>query len=258
MWLRRFRQTVREFREMPRLTVNLMLSATAENEPFFRSLVLQHYNDARHRRPLYLFLPRMVYGVALCPLPASFDVYYMKIEAAARRNHKKATREGCRFERLAFNDHLAEIAEIRSSAEVRQGRLMPEEYRRGAVAAIQDPESRSPLHGYPYFGVFLKDKLIGYAGCLIAGEYCGIEHILGHADYFQLGAVPYLMIGIAQYLYQHHPQVKYYCYGTYFGASETMKRFKRKFGFLPHRVDWLVDAPAPTAPSVCTPSESGS
>jgi hypothetical protein len=34
----------------------------------------------------------------------------------------------------------------------------------------------------------------------------------------------------AEYVAENHPAVKYYCYGTYFGARETMKRFKRKFG----------------------------
>jgi hypothetical protein len=176
----------------------------------------------------------------MCRLPGTFDEYFMRVEGSARRNYKKALREGCAVRRIQFNDHLEAIREVRMSADVRQGRPMPEEYRRGLVAPSTDPPSRSPLHDYPYFGVFLGDKMVGYAGCLVAGEVCSLEHILGHADHLAVGAVPQLIIGIAQHLYRHHPQVRYYTYGMYFGGGEGLRRFKRKFDFLPHRVDWVL------------------
>jgi len=226
-----------------------MRSAAADNDPFFEQMVVRHYQNARRRRVRHLFMREMVHGVALSRLPATFDEYYMRIEGSARRNHKKAVREGCEVRRIAYNEHLAEIAEVRASADTRQGRLMPEDYRKGLVRPTSDPPSRTPFHDYPYFGVFLKGKLIGYAGCLIAGEYCEVQHVLGHADHLSLGAVPLLLIGIAQDLYRCHPQVKSYAYGTYFGASESLRRFKRKFDFHPHRVTWLLDEPGTTVPT---------
>jgi hypothetical protein len=233
---------VAELRRMPRASVNLMLSsAAAENDSFYAGLVRQHYAQARRLHRKYWVIRQGVYGVALCVLPESFDKYYYVIEAAARRNHKKAIREGCRVERIDYNAHLDGIREIWQSTDVRQGSLMPEKYLRGDVRPCANPPSRSRTHDYVHFGVFLKDKLIGYSGCLIAGEYCGIETIFGHADHLPIGPVPSLVIGTAAYLYDNHPAVKYYCYGTYFGAGETMKRFKRKFGFVPHRVEWLLD-----------------
>ena len=164
----------------------------------------------------------------------------MRIEASARRNQKKAVREGCEFRKIVFNDHLSEIALVRASIDMRQGRLMPEEYRKGLVRPTTDPLSRSPIHDYVYFGVFLKGKMIGYCGCLIAGEYCGIEQVLGHAEHLPLGVVPFMFIGIAKHLIEHHTQVKYYAYGMYFGASETLRRFKKKFDFHPHEVTWIL------------------
>ena len=225
---------------MPRVAVNLMAAATADNDPFYFDVVRRHYAATLRRHPKYLFLRRLVHGVALCRLPGTFDEYFMRVEGSARRNYKKALREGCTVRRIQFNDHLDEIREIRMSADVRQGRPMPEGYRRGVVAPTTDPPSRSPLHDYPYFGVFLKDKMVGYAGCLVAGELCSLEHILGHAGHLTVGAVPQLIIGIAQHLYHHHPQVRHYTYGMYFGSGEGLRRFKRKFDFLPHRVDWVL------------------
>ncbi|MBO0698346.1 MAG: hypothetical protein J2P46_08135 [Zavarzinella sp.] len=252
MFLSRYHRLFAEFWALPRVTVNLMRSAAGDNDPFFDRLVMEHYRAARRRRLRHLFLREMVHGVALSQLPATFDEYYMRIEGSARRNHKKALREGCEVRRITFNDHLGEIAEIRASTDTRQGRLMPEEYRKGLVRPVSDPASRTPIHDYPYFGVFLKGKMIGYGGCLIAGEYCGVEQVLGHADHLALGAVPLLLVGIAKHLYEHHRQVRYYAYGTYFGASESLRRFKRKFDFHPHRVTWVLDAPvaAPQTPPV--------
>ena len=67
-----------------------------------------------------------------------------------------------------------------------------------------------------------------------------LEHVYGHADRQPDGVVPMLIVGIAEHLIRQRPMVKYFCYGTYFGASTTMRRFKRKFLFEPHRVDWQL------------------
>jgi hypothetical protein len=234
-----------------------MLPATADNDPFYERIVLEHYRDANRRQPMRLFLRRLVHGLCLSKLPPTFDEYYMRIDGSARRNHKKSIREGCEFRKIVYNDHLAEIGEVRASTETRQGRLMPEEYRKGLVRPCTDPPSRTPFHDYPYFGVFLKGKLIGYAGCFVAGDYCGIEQVLGHADFLPYGVVPLLFIEIARHLYDHHKQVKHYAYGMYFGASETMQRFKRKFDFHPHRVTWTLDADVSDVQPK-TPAESAS
>jgi hypothetical protein len=83
-------------------------------------------------------------------------------------------------------------------------------------------------------------RLYAYLGCMIAGEFCGIEQIFGHAKFQGDAVVPLLIVSLAEHLRTAHPRVKFYAYGGYFGAQETMRRFKRKFLFLPHRVDWLL------------------
>ncbi len=252
MWLNRFWGTAREFWNLPRVTINLMRSATTGNDSFFEQMVLDHYRNARRRHLRHLFLQEVVHGVALSQLPKTFDEYYMRIDGSARRNYKKAMREGCEVRKINYNDYLPDIAEVWTSTDMRQGRLMPDAYRQGAVIPSTNPPSNSPTHDYPYFGVFLKGKMIGYGGCLIAGEYCGIEQVLGHADHLSLGAVPLLFIGIAKHLYEHHTQVRYYSYGMYYGASETLRRFKRKFDFNPHRVTWTLDHRHPSPISMQT------
>lgn len=223
----------------PRVSINLMCKETAGNDPFFEKLVREFYCHARRRHPKLLFLRRLSYGVALARLPDSFDTYFMSIEAAARRNCKKAQRNGFTFSRIRYNDFLADVAEIRRSAEYRQGR-MPEELLIGEVAPTNNPASTTAMHDYPYFGVQRDGKLYAYAGCLIAGEICLIEHIYGHARHHSEGIVPMLIISIAEHLLERHPAVKFFAYDTYYGAREEMRRFKRKFLFNPHRVKWVL------------------
>jgi len=100
--------------------------------------------------------------------------------------------------------------------------------------------SSNRTHDYVYFGAFLGNELVGYAYCLIAGEVCCLTHILGHAKHLARGVVPQLIIDMAKYLFENHPLVQYYAYGSYFGCRDSMKRFKRKFAFVPHQVTWRL------------------
>ena len=86
----------------------------------------------------------------------------------------------------------------------------------------------------------------------VAGELCSITDLFGHAQHLEFGVVPQLIIDVARQVYASYPTVKYYAYGTYFGATHTLRRFKRKFEFNPHRVSWElkseVQAVAATSP----------
>jgi hypothetical protein len=234
-------RAIGEFREMPAIAVNLMYSSAQEAAPFYADMVWKHFEETRRRHPRWPFIGRLQYGMATCCLPKHFDDYFMVLEGSARRNYKKAAREGCSARRIDFNDHLDEIREIRQSSAIRQGRLVPTEFRQGLIGRCCDPPSTSPLHDYPYFGVFVNHTLVAYAGCMVAGDICCLEQIWGHVDHFGTGVVPYLIIEIARHIYRAHEQVRFYTYGTYFGAGQTMQRFKRKLGFLPHRIHWQLD-----------------
>jgi hypothetical protein len=230
---------LRELASEPSLAINLMHGHTVDNDPFFSRITLDFYRDAMRRHRKFPLVRRFCHGVAVCLLPESFDAYFMSIEAAARRNFKKAERTGFSFSPIDFNQYLDDIARIRRSSDYRQGKV-PSSFARDPVKPVSDPVSRSPFHDYRYFGVLREGKLYAYAGCLIAGELCAIEHILGDAAQQADGIVPMLIISIAQYLMDHHPAVRFYAYGSYFGALAEMRRFKRKFMFTPHRVRWSL------------------
>ncbi len=231
--------TFQEARKIPRIDIHLQFDRS-EGNPYYRNIVREFYRDARKRHRKFPLVRSLEWGVALCELPATFDEYFMMVEGAARRNFKKATRLGYQFGPLDYNNHLDQVTEIWRSTTVRQGE-MPEDFLTREAVPHTNPPTLDPTHDYPYFGVFNKDgKLRAYASCLVAGELCMLEHIYGHAGHQSDGYVPMLIMSIGKYILEHYPDVKYYGYGTYFGASKTMKRFKRKFSFLPHRVNWVL------------------
>jgi hypothetical protein len=208
-------------------------------DAFYERITREFYREAVRRHPKLPLIRRLQYGVALCPLPAGFDEYFMMVEAAARRNFKKAQRNGYDVKRINYNDHLVDIRGIRASTKVRQG-VMSAEFLEGKVTPCFNPPPVAMSHDYPYFGTLKDGCLVAYSGVLVAGELAMIEHIYGHAAYQADGVVPMLIIGMAEYIKKHYPSVRYYGYGSYFGAGETMRRFKRKFCFTPNRVKWVL------------------
>jgi hypothetical protein len=237
--IRRCLGAARDVLRMPRVEVNLMAAAAADNDPFYARLVSEFYTTAMARHPRFPLLRRFAVGVALCELAGRATAYMDRIEASGRRNVKKAQRLGYSFGRLDYNAHLDDVRAIRASTPVRQGRV-PEEFVNGDVSRCSDPPSRSTVHDYVYFGVFRDGRLFAYDGCFVCGEVCMIEQLLGHADYLADGVVPLLLVETAKAVCSEYPNVRFYMYGTFFGAGPSMKRFKRKFGFHPCRVTWKL------------------
>lgn len=234
----------RELIGLPHVRIDLRLRDTVGNDPFFHAITKEFYRTASARHPKFPLARRMEYGVALCDLrPPSGQTYTDRLESAARRNLKKAIRLGYSFEVLDYNTELEAITSIHRSQPVRQGRPMPQ-FLLAHANPHHDPPSRHAAHAYPYYGIFKDEELVAYASCLVAGELCAVERLYGHADHLANGVVPLLLASIAEQMHRDHPQVRYHIYDTYYGASETLQRFKRKFLFLPHRVEWLLgDAP---------------
>lgn len=231
---------VGEVRSLPRVTINLDLPGASGNDPFFQKITERFFQTARRRHPKFPLIRKMEYGFAVCDLGEVSKKYSERLDSAARRNLKKAARLGYRFERIDYNRHLDAVTKIHQSAKIRQGKEMPSYLVSGNAGPHSDPPSRDHRHDYPYFGVFKEDVLVAYASCFVAGELCALETIYGHADHLADGVVPLLIASIGDKLPQDHPDVRFYAYDTYYGASDSMKRFKRKFLFMPHRVSWIL------------------
>ncbi|MEZ5857353.1 MAG: hypothetical protein R3D67_22455 [Hyphomicrobiaceae bacterium] len=209
-----------------------MLSKACGNHSFFTDVVKKFHRQSTRLHPKLPLIPFFKYGVATNRLPATYDAYFMAIEGSARRNIKKAMRNGYQFQRIDFNRHLADAGEIHRSTPVRQG-PMGAEYLTKDPDPVTDPPSSRSIHDYVYYGVLKDGKLVAYGATLVAGEALFITTIFGHDGYKSDAVVPLLIAGIAKEAYETYPNVKYYIYDKFFGASPTLRRFKKKFGFEP-------------------------
>jgi hypothetical protein len=237
--IKRLAEDFRAWCSMPTVRINLKLTGTTGNDPFFQRVVKEfHRNTLRRSRKLPL-LKDYRHGVALCILPYSFDAYFVEIEASARRNYKTAVRNGYEFARIDYNAYLNDVAEIWRSTDTRQGR-MPAAYLMGSPKPHSNPTSSSTTHDYPYFGAPKEGRLVAYAGAFVSGDIFVIQTIFGHAGHSANGVVPMLVIGMANVIFNHRLDVRFYAYGMYFGAGENMRRFKDKLCFRPHHVAWML------------------
>ena len=227
-----------ELRQSPRLTIDLMLQKTIENDAFFGEVVRKFYATATARHPRMPLIPHMRYGVAVYVLPPTHKEYLLGIEASARRNIKKASRNGYIFRRIDFNDHLADVGEIHRSTSVRQGPMSSEF--QDDPTPLADPKSRTNCHDYVYYGVLKEGKLFAYGSCLVAGEALLLTNVFGHDEFKSDAVVPLLITAIAADAYERYPQVRYYVYDKYYGAGQTLRRFKKKFGFASSIVHWRL------------------
>ncbi|WP_100656471.1 hypothetical protein [Alteromonas flava] len=229
-------QILKEIRNLPKVDISLKFENVKNTDPFYEKITKDFYDYATARHRKFLLIKNFEIGVALFDL-SNPKGYRQSIESSARRNCKKAIRNGFTFDKLAYNLHLDEIWEIRRSTPVRQGE-MPEDFLNTRPTPVTNPSPQTNTHDYVYFGVFdERKKLVAYAGCMVAGEILMVQHIYGHNDYLSFGVVPYLLVSIAETCQDHYPEVRYFNYGTFYGAQATMKRFKKKFQFLPHRVN---------------------
>jgi hypothetical protein len=236
-----WRDDLREAREMPVVTINLMYRRTADNHVFFRELTQGWYDEVTGPHPRFRVIPRLEWGVAVCHLPRTLDDYFMFVESSARRNAKKAQRSGYRCQPFTLTeDYVPDVRAIHQSTDVRQGKVT-DEILHGPVNAVTDPPSRTPFHAYPDCGVFFDERLVAYSSCFVAGEMASVERIFGHADHQAAGVVPMMLMGMSKLIYENHPAVRYLVYGSYFGSAPNMRRFKKKFRFYPHRVHWKLD-----------------
>jgi len=224
---------------LPRISINLMHDRAADNDPFYGRITAAIHREYTRRHPRFPLVRFLEYGVALCRLPGDHEAWWKSLEGSARRNVRKAQRLDYGFSRIKYNEHLADITAIHRSTTVRQG-AMDDEFLQREAEPVNDPPSHSSYHDYAYFGVLKNGKVVAYAGCMVAGEVMMIHAIYGHASHHNDGVVPMLISGIAESALRDYPKVSYLAYDKWFGASQTLRRFKRKFNFTPHRVQWVL------------------
>jgi hypothetical protein len=143
---------------------------------------------------------------------------------------RKAERAGYRLEEFNAAQFQQEIIRIHLSADTRQGKELPDNYRN---------EIDYPQNAYNrYMGVFKGEDLVGYLWLIRSGDVAVINRIMGHQDHLKEGIMYFLVTETISRLIRNNENNIHLMYDTYFGASDGLKMFKRRLGFKPYRVTW--------------------
>ena len=148
---------------------------------------------------------------------------------------RKAMRRGYVFKEIDRNHFIDDIYEVNISAPVRQGRKMSSNY-------LQKQLKYDNKENYRYFAVLTNEgKLVSYCNIGFYGEFVLINALLGHKKYLNDGIMYLMMIELNKLIFnEYKPKgYKYIMYDTFFGASDGLKKFKKKLGYKPYKVKWL-------------------
>ncbi|MGB9790947.1 MAG: hypothetical protein ACPLTR_00025 [Thermacetogeniaceae bacterium] len=187
--------------------------------------------------PRYKIIRNKAWGVALIPLPDTFEEYLRgKDKQALRTNRRRAFAEGYYFDEFSPLEHLQEMLDINRSKPIRQGKPMAKTY-------IEEQELIACLEKIPsMFGVFnAKGLLRAYAYVPVYGEVAVVSRLLGHGDDLEKGIMYLLLSEIIRYLIELKNKQgvpKWIMYDTFFGALPGLRYFKERMGFKPYRVRW--------------------
>lgn len=218
-------ETLKSILRLPAIVLHLDPSHT-EGERMYTSFSRRH-----PRMPLVKFKS---IGVALLSLH-EFQQPEEYLKTVSGKNSaayfsRKAERAGYRLQEFNAAQHQQEIIRIHLSADTRQGKELPDNYRN---------EIDYPQNAYNrYMGVFKGEDLVGYLWLIVSGDVAVINRIMGHQDHLKEGIMYFLVTETISRLIRNKENSIHLMYDTYFGASDGLKMFKRRLGFKPYRVTW--------------------
>lgn len=223
--------TFREIHSFPKLSITL----TSEDEECEK---MYHYFMQRH--PRFLLIRNKTIGVGAIALKdyRAFSAFLQSVSGknSAAYYARRCAKMGYATRIINPDEHHDEIMAVNLSAEYRQGSRMIETYHK----RIEYPMDAYNL----YWGIFKDGVLYGYCCVKINGELRLFNRLLGHAAHLQDGIMYKMLLDIIGFefgQFEKDPEKPVYiAYDTFLGASEGLKLFKRRMGFRPYKVKWLL------------------
>ena len=223
-----FFRLLSEMRALPEISIRISGDDTSKG--IFRSLTQPH--------PRYRFIQNKRWGVALLPLPDTFNEYIKgKDKQYLRRKRKRALDLGFNFTSINPLEHISEVLSINTSVPVRQGMPMDPSYL--SIEHLKNFFEHKPK----IYGVFdSKGVLKAYADTPIAGEVFLFSRLLGDYEELDKGIMYLLISGVIQEMIgckNQYGAPLWAMYDTFFGASPGLRYFKERLGFRPYKVRWI-------------------
>lgn len=196
--------------------------------------IFSYFHSRHPRLPLFR---RKTFGAALRPVPlADAEVDAGSQFGPMRRKVRKATKAGFTFRRFDPQGEVDAIMRINRSSTVRQGGEMPTDYVDRTV--VTDEMRREG----DWFGVFASDgQLEAYAFVPTFGDAFVFWKILGNAALLDEGIMYLLVDQTLRTMVVRRRETgrpAWAMYDMYIGGGDGLREFKRRTGFVPHRVRW--------------------
>ncbi len=228
MPLKKINKLFSAVKEASRLkTAEILLDNSALGKTLYRSFTARH--------PKYLIIRKKTTGVALIRLGdfENGDTYLRSVSGknSAAYFSRKAAKAGYTFAPIDPNQMNDEILSINNSASSRQGKEMDESYKK------KIPHYPADKHN-SYFGILHENKLVAYLWVVRSGELAILNRILGHAGHLDAGIMYLMVTSFATGLLKEPDGIKYIMYDTFLGATDGLKMFKKRCGFVPYNVKW--------------------
>jgi hypothetical protein len=185
--------------------------------------------------PRYKIIRHKTMGAALIDLQemGTRDKYldHIKGKNAGAYHAKRARSRGYAFTEIDRNQHVADIYDINTSLDNRQGRPMDQVYR-------EKQTSFETLPHFRYYGILNPHgRLVAYANLGLYGNFASFSHLIGLRN--NDGIMHFLVVEIILQLIERQ-QVRYVMYDTFFGAQPGMQTFKKILGFRPYRARYTL------------------
>ena len=234
--LNKIKYIIKIFQKIKNLPqVNIMF-CNANNISLDDYKATYRYFTKRHR--LKLFKNKTI-GIALLDLSCfdTFEEYLASINGknSAAYYARKAVKRGYKFIEINRNEYIDDIYRINTSATIRQGKEMSQQY-------LQKQEKYVDKENYRYFGIIdEKGILRSYCNIGFYGEFTLVSSLLGDKNYLNDGIMYMMLIEFHKLMFQKYRDngYKYVMYDTFFGASDGLVKFKNKLGYKPYKVKWL-------------------
>jgi hypothetical protein len=226
-----------DFGSLPRLTIDLQAADTPDRYcvEYVDWLYPRYTAYVGNQFPGY---SRLGTGTSVAVLPPTYAEWFEQVGYYTRRKVRRAEKRGYTFAPIDRDRYLADIHEINTSLEERQGRPMDEKYQREVKPFGPLPQQPCPRHRLCTYGVLLDGKLVAYTWVYQTGEMFLLSTILGHGDHLSNGTMYLLIAGVIKDLLET-ADAKYAVYERHWSGTEGLRFFKEQMGFRPYLVGWL-------------------
>ena len=195
--------------------------------------LVNNFNKINYKFPL---AKKKTIGIAIIntSLYDNFDNYInsMKSKNSPRYFNRRAQKKGYTFSRIKAEYYIKDIHRINLSLDKRQGRKMDESY-------LRTPKIKEGRNN-KYFGVFKEDQLVAYILLSEYDEFTQISQLLGHGEYLKDGIMYRLVYKAIEYIFTIENTPKYIMYDSFWGNSDGLALFKRRFRFEPFHINWKL------------------